>query len=103
MLSSSPIWSAPGGTSLGCRREVLALQMVQGPRVAGLLGGSAPDDTSDATPWFATEYVRGLTLKEYVEHKGPLPLPAVAALGVLLAEALAAIHDAHLLHRDLKP
>ena len=50
-----------------------------------------------------SEYVRGLTLTEYVSQYGPLPAELAAALGIGLAEALAAIHEAGILHRDLKP
>jgi serine/threonine protein kinase len=74
--------------------------MVQGPRVANLIAVSAPDETP---PWFAVEYVRGLTLAEYVAERGPFPAAMGAALGIGLAEGLAAIHQAGILHRDLKP
>ena len=74
--------------------------MVQGPRVASLIASSAPDEFP---PWFAAEYVRGLTLTEYVAQYGPLPAELAAALGIGLAEALTAIHEAGILHRDLKP
>ena len=57
----------------------------------------------EAPPWFAVEYVRGLTLTEYVTQYGPLPAELAAALGIGLAEALTAIHEAGILHRDLKP
>ena len=67
-------------------REVLAIGMVQGPRVANLIAASAP---GEPPPWFATEYVRGLTLAEYVTEHGPLPADLAAALGIGLAEALA--------------
>jgi serine/threonine protein kinase len=49
------------------------------------------------------EYIRGLTLKEYVALRGRLSPADVATLGVMLADALADIHGAGLLHRDLKP
>jgi eukaryotic-like serine/threonine-protein kinase len=81
-------------------REALAIGMVQGPRVANLVGASEPAETP---PWFAAEYVRGLTLAEYVTERGPLSSALAAALGLALAEALAAIHQADILHRDLKP
>lgn len=81
-------------------REALAIGMVQSPRVANLVGASAP---GEAPPWFAVEYVRGLTLAEYVIERGPLPADMGAALGIGLAEALAEIHRADILHRDLKP
>jgi serine/threonine protein kinase len=81
-------------------REALAIGMVQGPRVANLITTSPADENP---PWFAVEYVRGLTLSEYVKQYGPLPAELAAALGIGLAEALTAIHAARILHRDLKP
>ena len=81
-------------------REAIAIGMVQGPRVANLIATSSPDE---APPWFAVEYIRGLTLAEYVSEHGPLPAAMGAALGIGLAEALTAIHAAGILHRDLKP
>ncbi|WP_326812473.1 serine/threonine protein kinase [Streptomyces scopuliridis] len=54
-------------------------------------------------PWLAMEYVAGRTLLDCVDSDGALPLPLAASLGALLAEGLSAVHDAGLLHRDLKP
>lgn len=81
-------------------REGLAMGMVQGPRVAGLIASSPPDEFP---PWFAAEYVRGLTVTEYVTQYGTLSAELAAALGIGLAEALTVIHEAGILHRDLKP
>jgi serine/threonine protein kinase len=82
-------------------REILAMGMVQGPRVAALVQACEPG--ADVPPWLAVEYVRGLTLAEYTESQGALPAELGAALGMLLAEALTEIHRAGLLHRDFKP
>lgn len=81
-------------------RETVAIGMVQGPRVANLVSASEPED---CPPWFATEYVRGLTLADYINERGPLSADMTAALGLGLAEALTTIHQAGILHRDLKP
>jgi len=81
-------------------REILVLGMVAGPRIAALLAASEPDDMP---PWFATEYVQGLTLSQYIQERGSLPTTMAAALGIMLAEGLNDIHTAGLLHRDLKP
>jgi len=81
-------------------REILAVGMVAGPRIAALLAASEPDEVP---PWFATEYVQGLTLSQYVQERGPLATTMAAALGIMLAEGLDEIHTAGLLHRDLKP
>ncbi|AXI89654.1 serine/threonine protein kinase [Streptomyces sp. ETH9427] len=53
-------------------------------------------------PWLAMDYVPGRPLSDVVRDQGPLSAPLVASLGALLAEGLAAVHSAGLVHRDLK-
>ncbi|MEV4670855.1 serine/threonine-protein kinase [Actinomadura sp. NPDC049382] len=53
-------------------------------------------------PWLAMDYIPGRPLSDVVKGEGPLPTPLVASLGALLAEGLAAVHAAGLVHRDLK-
>ncbi|MGQ4468406.1 serine/threonine-protein kinase [Streptomyces violaceoruber] len=53
-------------------------------------------------PWLAMDYVPGRPLSDVVKDQGPLSTPLVASLGALLAEGLSAVHDAGLVHRDLK-
>jgi eukaryotic-like serine/threonine-protein kinase len=85
-------------------REILALRTVQGPRVAALVRAWEPGNgDGDVPPWLAVEYIRGLNLTEYTEFRLPLPAQMGAVLGLLLAEALAEVHAAGLLHRDFKP
>lgn len=80
-------------------REVGILYRVPpgiGPRVL------ASDCTAER-PWFAAEYVPGLTVDEAVGLHGPLP---AEALWLLLAEAathLLAVHASGIVHRDVKP
>jgi hypothetical protein len=81
------------------RREIEAARAVRDPRIARLLGG----DAGAERPWLATEFVPGPTLHAAVRTCGPLPLPAVLALGRDLAEALRAVHAVGVVHRDLKP
>ena len=45
----------------------------------------------------------GQTLEEVVGRGGPLTGPALAAVASGLASALAAVHAAGVVHRDLKP
>jgi eukaryotic-like serine/threonine-protein kinase len=54
-------------------------------------------------PWLATEYVPGPSLEDAVHSAGVLPRDRVHVLAVRLALALAGIHAAGLLHRDVKP
>ncbi|MGW6551640.1 serine/threonine-protein kinase, partial [Streptomyces sp. NPDC055051] len=55
-------------------------------------------------PWFATEFIPGVTLNDALRlHNGPLP---PASLWRLLREAAAGlrtVHAAEMVHRDLKP
>ncbi|MDG4785457.1 serine/threonine-protein kinase [Micromonospora sp. WMMD1102] len=79
--------------------EVESLRVVWGSRVARL---EAADPLGDPA-WLAVEYVPGSTLSQYVEQREPLPLPLVAMIGAMLADGLDRVHQAGLLHRDLKP
>ena len=80
-------------------REVRAARRVSGPFTPAVLDA----DTGAGVPWMATEYVPGPTLKEAVRDHGPLPAQSLPVLASGLARALAAIHGADLVHRDLKP
>ncbi|WP_261576110.1 serine/threonine-protein kinase [Frankia gtarii] len=80
-------------------REVRAAAAVDSPRVARLVDA----DPEAETPWLATEYIEGPTLTAEVARNGPLSAAALQTLAVELAIALAAIHDAGMVHRDLKP
>jgi serine/threonine protein kinase len=81
------------------RREVRAARAVVGTCTARLLDA----DADAPRPWLATEYVDGPTLADAVARSGPFPPGPALALGVGLAEALAATHAAGVVHRDLKP
>ncbi|MCE3550227.1 protein kinase [Pseudonocardia sp. RS11V-5] len=79
--------------------EIAAATRVRSPYTASLLGADADGDP----PWMATEYVPAPSLREAVGIHGPMPAEQVRLLGIGLAEALAAIHAAGVVHRDLKP
>lgn len=80
-------------------REVSTLRRVRHPRVAPVLDA----DVDGARPYVVTRYVPGDPLDTWVAAHGPLTGAALARLGRGLAEALGAIHDAGVVHRDLKP
>ncbi|HZC31348.1 MAG TPA: serine/threonine-protein kinase, partial [Gaiellaceae bacterium] len=56
----------------------------------------------DDRPFIAMEYVDGQTLGDLVARRGPLPPEEVVEIGVQACRALAAAHDAGLVHRDVK-
>ncbi|AZP19626.1 serine/threonine-protein kinase [Streptomyces aquilus] len=81
------------------RREVEAARRVGGAWTAPVLDA----DPDAAVPWVATAYAAGPSLTAAVTDDGPLPAPSVRVLGAGLAEALAAVHELGLVHRDVKP
>ncbi|MFF0505248.1 bifunctional serine/threonine-protein kinase/ABC transporter substrate-binding protein [Streptomyces fimicarius] len=81
------------------RREAEAARRVDSPWAVPVTGA----DTEAERPWLATEFVPGPTLSDVVGRRGPLPVRSVTVLGRLLARALAAVHAAGLVHRDVKP
>ncbi|MFE7618908.1 bifunctional serine/threonine-protein kinase/ABC transporter substrate-binding protein [Streptomyces sp. NPDC057496] len=80
-------------------REAEAARRVDSPWAVRVTGSG----TEDERPWLATEFVPGPALSEAVARCGPLPARSVRVLGRLLARALAAVHTAGLVHRDVKP
>jgi hypothetical protein len=81
------------------RQEVVASQRVSGAFTAAVMDA----DPDAETPWLASVFVTGPSLKEAVDATGPLPPAALRRLAVGLASALAEIHRVGLIHRDLKP
>ena len=80
-------------------REVAALQKVRGPRVAEIVDA----DVNGDPPFVVTRYIRGNPLEKVVADHGPLRGDALTRLASGLAEAVATVHSAGVLHRDIKP
>jgi predicted Ser/Thr protein kinase len=80
-------------------REVETMRRVRSPYVAEVLD----TDVTGETPYIVTRYVPGRTLDEVVTQEGPLSGARLIRVAAGLADALAAIHAAGVVHRDLKP
>ena len=74
------------------------LARVRHPNVITVYGVASHDDRVGL--WM--ELVRGVTLEEQVAEHGPLSAHEAAMIGIDLCRALAAIHAAGLIHRDVK-
>ncbi|NNH69403.1 serine/threonine protein kinase [Nocardia uniformis] len=57
----------------------------------------------DGQPWLVMEYVNAPSLAALMREKGQLPPTEVARIGAKVAAAMAAAHDAGIVHRDVKP
>ncbi|MFI9613329.1 serine/threonine-protein kinase [Streptomyces sp. NPDC052023] len=81
------------------RAEITAARAVGGFHTAPVVDA----DPDASAPWLATAYVPGPTLAQLLATQGPMGDTALRQLGLALAEALQAVHDCGLVHRDLKP
>jgi serine/threonine protein kinase len=55
------------------------------------------------SPCLIMQYVPSRSLQDLVRENGPLPATEVARIGAQVAAALAAAHEAGIVHRDVKP
>ena len=61
------------------------------------------EDISADPPYVVSEFIRGDTLYQYITQNGPMPAADLEQLAVATATALAAIHEAGVIHCDFKP
>jgi serine/threonine protein kinase len=57
----------------------------------------------DGRPYLASAFVEGETLEGRIRGRGPLPTAATVGVAADLSTALDALHEAGLVHRDVKP
>lgn len=79
------------------RREARAMAAVVSPNLVAIYSA----ESWKGTPLLVTEFLEGGTLDDWIGR--PVAVERVMALGVVLADALRALHKAGILHRDIKP
>ncbi|AXI78779.1 serine/threonine protein kinase [Peterkaempfera bronchialis] len=57
----------------------------------------------DGYPYLVMEYIRGLTLRDFMAEHGALELSVVASVAVGICHVLAEAHALGIVHRDIKP
>lgn len=80
-------------------QEVQSLSLLRTPYVAPLLDF----DIHAKNPWYAVEYVSDMSLSDVIKTTGSFNGKNWWNLAQNLLMALAAIHNAEVIHRDLKP
>lgn len=80
-------------------REVSSLKKVKSKFVAEIVGA----DVESSPAWIATNFVDGPSLKTLIENEGPLTGNKWFEFAHGLMSALEAVHEAGVIHRDVKP
>ncbi|MFF7242709.1 serine/threonine protein kinase [Embleya sp. NPDC008237] len=83
----------------GEQRGIKRAQKVRGPGVVEVISAGG----ATRNPWVASVYVPAPSLADLVISCGPLPPDAVRWLAGGIAEGLVTIHQASLVHGDLRP
>ncbi|MDX1501310.1 MAG: WD40 repeat domain-containing serine/threonine-protein kinase [Thermoanaerobaculia bacterium] len=81
------------------RQEVRLAREVISPNVCRVFDLQEVGDQE----WISMEYVDGTTLQEIVRERGPLALDEAREIASQFLAGLGAIHEAGLVHRDVKP
>ena len=53
--------------------------------------------------YIVMELIEGITLKSYIEKKGLLDSKEAIGIAIQVAQGIAAAHEQHIIHRDIKP
>lgn len=56
-----------------------------------------------AMHYIVMELIDGITLKQYIEKKGQLETREAIGISIQVAQGIAAAHEQHIIHRDIKP
>ncbi|MCA8923145.1 MAG: protein kinase [Planctomycetes bacterium] len=82
------------------KREILATSFCAHENIIEIYDAG---ETQDGSYYMAMECIEGEQLDETVAREGPLPIPRLVRLLEQALEGLAAVHEANIVHRDIKP
>jgi len=79
--------------------ESRAVSMLTHPNIVGVFDVN----THGRTQYIVMEYIDGITLKDYMNGKRPLPVGEAMEFAVQVLGALSHAHERGIVHRDIKP
>ena len=79
--------------------ESQAVAMLSSPNIVAVYDVSHSTDIE----YIVMELVDGITLKQYMQRKGPIPWREAVYFAKQIARALAHAHEKGVIHRDIKP
>ncbi|MGE0708207.1 MAG: serine/threonine-protein kinase [Planctomycetota bacterium] len=82
------------------KREILATSFCAHENIIEIHDAA---ETDDGSYYMAMEYLEGDELADIIKHEGPIALPRLVRLLDQVLQGLVAIHDANIVHRDIKP
>jgi serine/threonine protein kinase len=87
------------------KEEAVLARKVSGPNVCRIHEFYVANSHTgaDCKAFLTMEYLDGQTLSERIHTGGPLPIRQTLEVALQLCEALRAIHEVGVIHRDLKP
>lgn len=80
--------------------EALAVAKVKHPNIVEVYDVSGEDELEK---YLVVELVRGITLRQLLRERGPLPAEVAASIAVEITRALSVAHREGIVHRDVKP
>ena len=81
------------------KREILFAARLQHPHIIPVLSAGELDDL----PYYTMPYVDGLSLRDRLDERRPIPIDEIVHILRDIADALAYAHDRGIVHRDIKP
>ncbi|HHU69675.1 MAG TPA: Stk1 family PASTA domain-containing Ser/Thr kinase [Thermoanaerobacterales bacterium] len=81
------------------KREAQAAASLSHPNIVNIYDVGKDKETD----YIVLEYIDGITLKDYIREKGPIPTDKTIKFGRQICDALDHAHKNKIIHRDIKP
>lgn len=83
--------------------ESRAIAGLKHPNIVKFVEFGQDVEAGEAAPYIVMEYVEGMSLREHIVKRDALNMNQRVSIMIQVGEALDAVHEAGLLHRDVKP